>query len=107
MKFLIPNFSPADTFVDNVTHALRSMGHEVVNLGPVTNAQMASPYRRLVREAVNKFTGNFLAPQEKWLRKHYSEIKPDVVLTLTQVLDAETLNMLKKAGIKTAVWWGD
>src|SRR5687768_3518832 len=107
MRFLIPNFCPPDTFVDNVTYTLKSMGHEVVNLGAMAQAKLTSPYRRVLRQTMDKITGNMITPQEKWLRKNFRSIKPDVVLTLTQALDEETLHDLKKENIKTVAWWGD
>jgi spore maturation protein CgeB len=107
VKFLIPNFCPADSFVDNVSHTLRKMGHEVVNMGVVDNSYLVSPYRRLYRSIQGRITGEQFTKQEKWLRKNFLDIKPDVVLALTQALDAETLGMLREQRITTVSWWGD
>lgn len=107
MRFIIPNYCAPDSFVDNVSFTLRVMGHEVVTLPAVDNKILASPYRRMIRTAISKMTGSEFSTQEKWLLNKIKYYKPDVVLTLTQTLSGETLNMLKKLHIKTIVWWGD
>jgi spore maturation protein CgeB len=107
MRFLIPNFCPPDTFVDNVSHTLKAMGHEVVHLGVKTNAALNSPYRRLFGEVVQKLTGNNLSYQEKWLKNNLHAIRPDVVLCLTQSLSPETLGQIRSYKIHTVSWWGD
>lgn len=107
MKFVIPNYSVPDSFVDNVSFTLRAMGHEVVTLPAVDNKVLTSPYRRVVRSVFNKLTGTEISPQEKWLLSSLKTIKPDAVFTLTQSLSGETLAQLKMEKIKTLVWWGD
>ncbi len=107
MKFIIPNVCPPDTFVDNVSHTLRAMGHEVLTMSQVSNAYMASPYRRAWKMIEKKINPSFKSPQEKWLLKTHGTFQPDVVLTLTQSLSEETLDVLKKNKIKTVAWWGD
>lgn len=107
MKFIIPNYCPPDSFVDNVSHTLRKMGHEVVNLGSMTNSRLTSPYKRIMKEILARVNGDTLSTQEKWLRKNFKAIKPDVVLTLTQPLSEETMAMLRADNIKVVTWWGD
>ena len=55
MKILIPNYNLADSFVDNVSFSLRQMGHEVINMGPLSLRQAYSK-RGL---ALKKFSGVF------------------------------------------------
>ncbi len=107
MRFLIPNFCPPDTFVDNVSYTLRAMGHEVVNLGRMTNSAMNSPYRLMAGKLINKVIGNNVSFQEKWLNKNLKSIRPEVVLCLTQSLNAETLHRLRSEHILAISWWGD
>ena len=106
MKFVIPNYCAPDSFVDNVSFTLREMGHEVVTLTVVNNSVLASPYKRVLT-ALSKLTGSEITPQEKWLLANFKTLKPDVVFTLTQSLNSETLRKLKKHNIRTMVWWGD
>lgn len=107
MKILIPNYCVPDSFVDNVSFTLRAMGHEVITLPPIDNKTLTSPYKRMLRTALNKLTGSEFSSQEKWLLANFKILKPDVVLTLTQPLTSETLITLKRHHIKTIIWWGD
>jgi|GEM_PF-1526935 len=107
MKFLIPNYCPADSFVDNVSFTLRQMGHEVLTMPNLSNSRFSSPYRKLWMQVREKVDRNYQTDQEKWLSKTYQTFRPDVVLTLTQSLSEQLLFQLKKDNIKTVVWWGD
>jgi spore maturation protein CgeB len=107
MRFLIPNFCPPDTFVDNVSYTLRAMGHEVINMGLKSNPALDSPYRRLKGKVIQKITGNNLSFQEKWLKKNLRTIRPDVVLCLTQSLSPETLAQIQSERMLAVSWWGD
>lgn len=107
MKFLIPNYCPADSFVDNVSFTLRKMGHEVLTMPNRSNRWFSSPYRRSWMQLREKINRNYQGDQEKWLYKACKEFRPDVVLTLTQSLSETLLAQLKQERIKTVVWWGD
>jgi spore maturation protein CgeB len=106
MKFIIPNYSVPDNFSENVAFTLRLMGHEVLT-APKPVQLLNDKLMHLMQLGFEKFLPESLTPQEKWLLKVYKEYRPDVVLTLTQSLNEEVLDALKKSGIITACWWGD
>lgn len=107
LKIIIPNYCPSDSFVENVSHTLQKMGHEVLNMGTISNKTINSPYRRIVKDLLSKALKRTTTEQEVWLLKTIEGYKPQVVLTLTQSLSAETLALLKKKSITTVSWWGD
>ncbi|NET36070.1 MAG: glycosyltransferase [Cyanothece sp. SIO1E1] len=107
IRIMIPNFSPADSFVDNVAFTLKKMGHVVLTMPPISNRQFNSPYRRIWNQFREKTSRNYLPPQEKWLLKEIDKFKPSLIFTLTQSLSQETLTRIKEKNIQTAVWWGD
>jgi spore maturation protein CgeB len=106
MKFIIPNYSLPDNFAENVASTLKNMGHEVLT-APQPARVFNDRIMHFMQIGYDKFFPNSLTPQEKWLLKVYKTFKPHVVLTLTQALNEEVLNALKKDGIITACWWGD
>lgn len=107
MKIVIPNFSPVDSFVDNVTFTLKRMGHDVTNMGILQNKMINSPYFRLASEVVRRINPSKLSFQENWLLRLVKEKKTDVVLMLTQTLSEEVLFEVRRKGIKVVAWWGD
>lgn len=107
MKFLIPNHRVPDSFVDNVAYTLEKMGHEVVTMPTLSNKRMNSPVIRILKENFQKLRGDYLSKQEKWLHQHCADIKPNVLLCLTQGIDPEILHKIKQNGIQTVAWWGD
>ena len=106
MRILIPNYCSADSFVDNVTETLRMMGHEVVNMGIISNSLYTSPFYRLWKHTSQKLL-NTWSEQEKWMVKTSQHFKPDLLLSLTQSLSEEPLHLIRKNGVKTISWWGD
>lgn len=107
MKILIPNYSPPDSFVDNVSYTLKKMGHQVINMGMLSNQLMNSPYWKLFKDVAGKILGKTSTKQELWLLRMIKIHNPQVVLTLTQALSPEVLALLKKNKIITICWWGD
>ncbi len=108
MKFLIPNYRTPDSFVDNVAFTLEKMGYKVISM-PQQNSRFLdnrfTHFTRLLNEAVNP---NFFTKQEKWLRKQLQSSQSfQVLLTLTQALSYETLQLAKQKGIVCVGWWGD
>ena len=106
MRIVIPNYCPADSFVDNVTETLRAMGHEVINMGPIANSTFNAPLYRLWKQVKQKI---LQAPtdQERWMVETCASKKPQLVLSLTQSLSEEALHTVRKNGSKTISWWGD
>jgi spore maturation protein CgeB len=107
MKILIPNYSVADSFTDNVAYTLRKMGHDVLTMPNVSHKIEQSPYWRLYFGIKEKMSKNYITTQEKWLLKQLDTFKPNLVLTLTQVLSESVLGEIKNRHINTATWWGD
>lgn len=107
MKFIIPNQAGPDTFDDNVTHALRAMGHEV--LTPSAKLTRSSnSLIELARAASAKAFPERWTAAERWSVAAAREHKPDVVLCLTLALRQEVLEAIKRAGAGVAIaWWGD
>jgi spore maturation protein CgeB len=107
MRILIPNYSVDDSFTDNVTYTLKKMGHDVLTMPRISPKIEQSPYWRLLDMAKEKLSDNYLTRQEKWLLKQLDSFKPQLVLTLTQILSESVLHEIKKRHINTATWWGD
>lgn len=108
MRILIPAHRVPDNFADNVAHTLNKMGHEVYTLpprrefDPRMRAQRArdAMMRRLVR-------GYVTGPEQQALALARS-VRPEMVLALTQQLAPQTLEDLKRMGVRhRVVWWGD
>jgi spore maturation protein CgeB len=108
MRFIIPNFAAPDSFVDNVAATLRRMGHEVRTLPPFGNALFYSRAWRAGRLLARQLRGNGPSMEERWLLRTARDWKPDIVLTLTQALNDDTLAQLKKLGVgRRIAWWAD
>lgn len=106
MKILIPNYSLADSFTENVSFTLQKMGHEVIDMGAISIGKAYSKVGRVLNELKNKAFPQ-LSIQEKFILKTISFTKIDVLLSLTQSLDEEVMEACKKKGIVTISWWGD
>jgi spore maturation protein CgeB len=106
MRFIIPNFSYPDTFVDNVSSTLIAMGHEVVTV-PHRIHTYTEKQRYFINLFMSKMVPNYRVHQLKWLSAFLRKERFDVLLSLTQVIDEEILLECRKKGVKTVVWWGD
>ena len=108
MRIVIPNFATPDSFVENVSHTLRALGHEVWTLPPISRRLIAAPAVRMAREAASRVIPNRPRFEERWLLKTARRFRPHVVLALTQPLSDDTLATLKRLGVGARVaWWGD
>jgi len=112
MRIAIPNVPAPDTFADNVTAALRDMGHQVLHPHAPLSAAWLDRWRRRARYAATSIglpeSGLLVDWRERWLVKTVQVQRVDMVLALTQQLTAETLRALKRAGVAHLVaWWGD
>lgn len=108
MKIIIPNYSTPDSFVDNVSFTLRNMGHYVLTMPVKTNMWINSPLKRYSAEILKKIRPDRLTEQEIWLHNILKNEKFDCLLCLTQSINENVLEEVKKLGIKSKiVWWGD
>lgn len=106
MRVAIPNFAAADSFVDNVAHTLRAMGHEVVTPSRRLGAR-GGAVGRLYREGLQKLFPERWTPAEQWVAATMKDIEPALVLCLTQSLRPEVLDLLRTRGHRLVAWWGD
>jgi spore maturation protein CgeB len=106
MRFIIPSYSLADNFTENVAFTLRQMGHTVLS-APVPSKVMNQKMMHVMQLGYEKFLPNWLPPQEKWLLRTYRDFKPDMMIALTHSVSEETLLTLQKAGVRNVAWWGD
>ena len=106
MKFIIPNFSYPDTFVDNVAFTLREMGHEV-QTAPKPYGILSEKNLFIFNLIRRKVFPDSLTPQEKWLSEQVGTGNFDVLLALTQSIPESLLTACQKKGIVTLAWWGD
>ena len=107
MKVLIPNFAVPDSFVDNVAHTLRALGHEAITAPNLTSTPSARALN-VLQETVRRAFPARWHPAEKWAVAAVRETRPDLVLCLTQSLREEVLETLRAAGVRHLVaWWGD
>lgn len=108
MKIIIPNHSAPDSFVDNVSFTLIKMGHEVTSMPLISNKRINSPLKRYSSLIHKKLSPGSLTLQEKWLIEKTKSNKFDCLLCLTQSINEEVLEQVKKYGLKyTLVWWCD
>lgn len=108
MKFLIPNYRTPDSFVDNVAYTLTKMGHEVISMPQQSNRFLDNKFTHFLKLLNESANPNYLTKQEKWLKKQLlSGQSFQVLLTLTQALSYETLQLAKQQGITCVCWWGD
>lgn len=107
MKIAIPNFPEADSFVDNVTWTLRSMGHEVITPKQVIG-RSRSKVLNIANELWQKAFPENWTDSEKWVLAIAKNNKIDLVLCLTQSMRQEVLETLKDYGVSHLIaWWGD
>lgn len=107
MRVLIPNHCSPDTFVDNVAHSLRSLGHDVLTLPAVAQGPLAR-VQRIVIQLGAKALPAIRMHRERQVIELARCFKPELVLTLTQPLLDETLRELRRLGARWSVaWWGD
>jgi len=108
LRIIVPNFYFEDSFVDNVVHALREMGHEVRTAPRRSTQRSLSPVRIATGFAIQKLFPDRLPPAEKWLLKEIKTYRADVLLALTQQFSEETLREVRRSGVGVRVaWWGD
>lgn len=107
MRFLIPNFRTADSFVDNVASTIEQMGFEVDTMPRIKQAFHESKLWQLYRIIQEKRQGTKFWEQEKWLELQLKKKTYDVMLCLTQSIDERLLFLAQEKGIKTVAWWGD
>src|SRR5688572_8930671 len=106
LKIVIPNRAGPDSFDDNVAHALRAMGHEVVTpQAKLTRSR--NPLIELARTASAKAFPQRWTAAERWSVAAAKKHKPDILLCLTLALRQEVLEAIKRAGARVAIaWWG-
>ena len=107
MRILIPNHCSPDTFVENVAHTLRAMGHDVRTMTELPVEEAFSRSRHAFRRVVAELPG-YRPPEERWLLRTIGDFRPEMVLALTQQLSEETLREARRLGVRSRVaWWGD
>lgn len=106
MRILIPNYTLADSFTDNVSFTLKKMGHEVLDMGNISIKKSYSKVGRIMKDIKSKAFPQ-LSNQEKFILKVIRSSKVDVLLSLTQSLDDEVLAACKQKGVVAISWWGD
>ncbi len=106
MRIVIPNFPATDSFVDNVSHTLRNMGHEVLTPAvPLTGQRGA--LMRLWQDNLGKLFPERWTAAEKWVVSAVGKTTCDMVLCLTQSLRPEVLEILRGSVRHLVAWWGD
>lgn len=106
MRILIPNYTLADSFTENVSFTLEKMGHDVIHMGPISTRKAYSKLGRVISDLKQKAFPQ-LSAQEKFILESIQSVKIDVMVSLTQSLDEEVLHACKQKGIVTISWWGD
>ena len=109
MKIYIPvdRLPNSDSFVSNVAHTLKSMGHDVV-LRPPKDSKVADQLQRVAGKIKTIFTGAYL---KFWENRYIDDVKathPDMVMCFTRGLSDQTLQTMRQLGVQYIVaWWGD
>lgn len=108
MRILIPAHRVPDSFADNVAHTLGNMGHDVYTLPPrqVFDARLRA---EAVRDSVmRRLVRGYVTGPERHALAVAKSVRPDMVLALTQQLAGQTLDDLKRLGVRhRVIWWGD
>jgi len=108
MRIVIPNRAIADSFVDNVSHALKGMGHEVITLPAVAPDGVTMRFTRQKDGILRRVVRDYVTSEEKQMLRLVREARPDMLLALTQSLSPTTLREVRRLGVKHRVaWWGD
>ena len=108
MKILVCGRTFEDSFADNVVHALRVMGHEVVTLGHASHASYWSLPRYASRVLLDRLAGNKPTREERKVWKLARAFRPRLVLALTRGLHPEVLDALGTiCRGRRILWWGD
>ena len=108
MKIVIPNFAAPDSFVDNVASTLVAMGHDVVTRPVVSNRRVNSRFNRVARQVIGHYMPNRFSEAERWLLAICKDVRPQIVLCLTQPIREEVLAETRSLGVRhRIVWWGD
>ena len=108
MKVIVSNFPIPDSFVDNVAHTLRAMGHEVVTPGKVIGHSSVAALRLLCELGQRAYPARW-TPSERWA---VSAAKlsggANLLIWLTKSLRGEVLEEVRRLGVTHCVaWWGD
>ncbi|MFM7008639.1 MAG: glycosyltransferase [Betaproteobacteria bacterium] len=108
MRFIIPNFRAPDSFTDNVADTLIDMGHDVFTM-PHPATGTTSQAGRFMVDVSQRLFPKAWSEQERWLVKMARQIKPDVILAITQHIKDEVIAEAKKVspGLRAVAWWGD
>jgi spore maturation protein CgeB len=107
MKFIIPGPSGPDSFQENVAHALRSMGHEVLLARP-PRFPRARRVQLLYEDLFQRAVGTGFPADERWLLKAARAYRPDAVLCTTMAISESSLRDLRTMGVRHLIaWWGD
>lgn len=108
MRIVIPNRAVADSFVDNVRHALNEMGHEVITLPPVAPDGVTMRFTHQRDGILRRVVRDYVSAEEKRMLGLVREARPEMLLALTQSLSPSTLREVRRLGVKRRVaWWGD
>jgi len=108
LKIIISNFPIPDSFVDNVAHTLKAMGHTVITpkaiVGYSKRAEMNAARDLFERAFPQRWNAN-----ERWAVKAARESGgADLLLWLTKSLRQSVLEEIKRLGVRHCVaWWGD
>lgn len=106
MRIAIPDNPGPDSFADNVSDALREMGHDV--LMPPRRSGSVSGVRVAFDGLCARAGVNPLTRQERWLRDTVRSTRVDVVLALTQSIRPDVLREAKARQVRWRIaWWGD
>src|SRR5215471_4015888 len=108
MRVLVPGPAYEDSFADNVQHALKQMGHEVVAPRSRSHSSYWALPRYAFRFAREALAGARPSRAEWQLLRLARERRPDMLLCLSFDIHPEVLDELGKVCPgRRVLWWGD
>lgn len=107
MRIIIPYSGGEDSFQDNVAQTLAAHGHEVL-CAPPAGSFRSTPWVGFLGNAYQKLYPARWSREERWLVAAARGFRPELVLSLTQLVCEEVLHELKQiCAPRLAAWWGD
>lgn len=108
MKVIISNFPIPDSFVDNVTHTLWTMGHEIITPKAIVGTSRYTAINLVQELSARAFPRRWTASERWAISAAKAAGGADILIWLTKSLRQEVLEEVRRLGVKRCVaWWGD
>ena len=108
MKIFVVGPERMDTFIHNVAHTFKKMGHDVQSDSEFRSKAMRSRYQTAAVEILSRTSKKFRMRDDRRAIQIANYFKPDLVFVGTRTLEPETVHAIrKKHGCPAVCWYGD